>query len=239
MTESGAVPFFHDVEPVQRVRDDLLDVHFTGASTDRRPAVIFVHGMAEDTDPRPRDWDVFRGYGALAAASGLVGVTFDHRLHSGGHFPHAAADVAAVVERTRALEVVDGDRVLLWFFSLGGALAASWLPEPPPWLRGIALTYPVLAPPPDLPGDVARFDAVAAVSAHPGLPKLLVRVGDEIEWLARTQDAFVARARDADAALEVIELPDAAHGFEGHGHDPAARAAVDRAMRWAADALTR
>jgi hypothetical protein len=49
----------------------------------------------------PRDSTIFVGYGALAAASGLVGITFNHRLHSDMHYPHAADDVAVVVERAR------------------------------------------------------------------------------------------------------------------------------------------
>ena len=242
MTLPEQVPFFHGVEPVQRVRDDVIDIHVAGDSkSGRRPAVIFVHGgpVPEDAEPRPRDWEGFIGYGALAAAFGLVGITFNHRLYTAMHYPHAADDVAAVVERTRALDMVDGDRIALWFFSGGGALAASWLRDAPSWLRGIALTYPALAPPPSWPGDGPRFDAVTAVSAHPALPKLLVRVGDEIEFLARTQDAFVKKARDVDATLEVIELPHASHGFEGHGYDAVARDAVDRAMSWIVSVLDR
>jgi acetyl esterase/lipase len=240
MASSEKVPFFHDVETVRRVRDEVIDIHITEASkTGRRPAVIFVHGgpVPEDTEPRPRDWEGFIGYGALAAASGLVGITFNHRLYSDMHYPQAADDVAAIVERTRALEMVDGDRIGLWFFSGGGALAASWLRDAPSWLRGVALTYPVLAPPPGWSGDGPRFDAVAAVSAHPALPKLLVRVGDELEFFAQTQDAFVKEADDVGATLEIIEIPHASHGFEGHGYDAGARDAVDRAMNWMVSAL--
>ncbi|MER6987873.1 alpha/beta hydrolase [Saccharopolyspora hirsuta] len=228
------VPFFHDVQPVRRIRDDVMDVHLPDEVTGPRPAVIFVHGgpVPEDVEPRPRDWEGFIGYGALVAASGLVGITFNHRLHSDELYPEAADAVAAVVERTRALDEVDGDRIALWCFSGGGPIAASWLRAAPSWLRAVGFTYPVLAPPPDWPGDAPRFNAVEAVSAHPELPKLLVRVGDEFEYFVPTQDAFVEKARDAGADLEVIEIPNAAHGFEGHGANPEARAAVDRAVDW-------
>ncbi len=144
MTASEPLSFFHDVEPAQRVREDLLDIHvLKGSEATRRPAVIFVHGgpVPEDHRPRPRDSEVFLGYGALAAASGLVGITFDHRLHTDMHYPQAADDLAAVVQRTRALDVVDADRIVLWFFSGGGALAASWLRDAPSWLRGLAYAF--------------------------------------------------------------------------------------------------
>ena len=242
MTAPASLPFFHDVEPARRVREDLLDIHLAESSTTgRRPAVIFVHGgpVPEDHRPRPRDSEVFLGYGALAAAAGLVGITFDHRLHSDMHYPQAADDVAAVVERTRALDVVDADRVVLWFFSGGGGLAASWLRDAPSWLRGIALTYPVLAAPPGWAGDGPRFDAVSAVSVNPTLPTLLVRVGREYEFVAHTQDAFVAAARDADASLEVLDIAHASHGFEVEAYDAECRATVDRAMGWVATTLRR
>lgn len=232
MTE---IPFFHDVEPVRRVRDEVMDVHHpAGSHAGPRPAVIFVHGgpVPEDLEPRPRDWAGFIGYGALVAASGLVGITFNHRLHSDELYPEASDDVAAVVERVRELDAVDSDRIALWFFSGGGPIGAAWLRAAPSWLRAVGFTYPVLAPPPDWPGDAPRFNTVEAVSEHPALPKLLVRVGKDFEFFVPTQDAFVQEARSADADLEVIEIPDAAHGFEDHGAEPEAREAVDRAVSW-------
>ncbi|MHC1559028.1 alpha/beta hydrolase family protein [Actinomycetospora sp. C-140] len=229
-------PFFHDVEPVTRLREDLLDVHVRADHAGRRPAVIFIHGgpVPETHTPRPRDSALFRGYGALAAHAGLVGVTFDHPLHTDEHYPRSAAALDAVVARTRTLGQVDPDRIVLWFFCGGSPLAAAWLREPPSWLRGIAWTYPVLAPPPDWPGDAPRFNAVEAVGEHPALPKLLVRVGHEIPFIAGTQDAFVDAADAAGAALEVVTIEHAVHGFEVHPYDAEARAVVDGAIAWVA-----
>ncbi|GAA4780641.1 hypothetical protein GCM10023200_12370 [Actinomycetospora chlora] len=232
-----APTFFHDVPPARCTREDLLDVHVAEDATRPRPAVVFVHGGPIPPGHSPRNTDVFRGYGALAAAAGLIGITFDHHLHSGEHYPQAADDVAAAVARTRELPVVDADRLLLWFFSGGGAIAAAWLRDPPPWLRGIAWTYPILAPPPGWTGDVPRFDAVEAVGKHPALPTLLVRVGTEIEPARDTQDAFVAAADEAGAGLEILVIDHAGHGFEVQPYDAEARAVVDRAMAWAVATL--
>jgi acetyl esterase/lipase len=235
MAAPGGEPFFEDLEPVERVRDDWLDYYVPNHSdSPRRPAVIFVHGgpVREDQEPKPRDWDGFVSYGTLAAGRGLVGVTFNHRLYSDMHYPQAADDLAAVLERTRALDVVDTDRIALWHFSGGGPLAVDWMTRAPEWLRAIAWTYPVLAPPPDWPGDGPRFNAVTALRERPSLPKLLVRVGGEFEPLVPVQDTFVATAKDVGAALDVIDIPSAAHGFEGHGPNAAAREAVDEAMSW-------
>lgn len=242
MSEPDSKPFFFDIEPARRERQELLDVHTSPhADGGRKPAVLFVHGgpVPEEQQPRPRDWEGTIGYGALAAASGMVGITFNHRLYNlDTHYPIAADDVAEVVEQTRGLDSVDPDRIGLWFFSNGGGLAADWLNKRPYWLRCIAWTYPVLVPPPDWPDDRrARFDTVTAACSAPTLPKLLLRVGGEYEYLAQNQDELVDAVREHDSNLEVIELPDADHGFEHFGHVEESRAAVDRAMRWVAKNL--
>ena len=226
--------FFDGVVGPPARRCGAVDVHTT--SPQPRPAVVLVHGgpIPPDARPRPRESPVFAGYAALAAAAGLAAVTFDHRLHSAEHYPDAAADVAAAVEQARGLEEVDADRVALWFFSGGGALAADWLRATPPWLRAVAWTYPVLAPPPSRP-DLPRFDCVAAVAGAAGLPGLLVRVGREYAALVPAQDAFVAAA----PSLEVIDIPDAEHGYEIGAASRAARAAIERAVAWVAATLTR
>ena len=226
---------FAGIPRPDRRRLDALDVHTAPGTTGRRPAVVFVHGGPIPEGHSPRDSAVFAGYGALAAASGLVGITFDHPLHDDAAYPSSAGTLAAVVETTRSLDDVDPDRIALWFFSGGGALAADWLRAVPPWLRAVAWTYPVLAPPPDWPGDRERFDCVRAAAGAPEVPKLLVRVGAEYPSLVAAQEALVASA----GRLEVIDLPGSAHGFEAHGHEPQARHGVERAMTWVAETLRR
>lgn len=172
-------PFVLAVEPAQRRRQGNIDVHTARVPAGvPRPVVVFVHGgpLPADVKPTPRDWPTFLGYGALAAASGVVGVTVDHRLHDIIEYSVAAEDVASAVEQARGLDGVDPDRVGLWFFSGGGLLAADWLAAPPPWLCCVAMTYPVLAPPPGWDVE-ARFDPVAAASTATKLPMLLTGSG--------------------------------------------------------------
>jgi len=239
LSDDGTPPLFAGLDPAHRIRTDRLDV-YTPAHPDaeRRPAVVLVHGGPVAPDARPRDWPGAVGYATLAAASGLVGIVLEHRLHSGEHYPVAADDVAAAVQEARALDAVDPDRVGLWFFSGGGPLAVDWMRATPPWLRCLVWTYPVLAPPPDWDGDIPRFDAISALNACRDLPKLLMRVEREIPGLVPDQDAFVAAARAHEASLEVVDVPGAVHGFEGHDDagDPA-RTAILRAMSWAASTV--
>jgi acetyl esterase/lipase len=228
------------VAETEKRREGNLDSYWpadTGFGS--KPVIVFVHGgVPEDARPTPRDWPVYLGYGALAASRGVVGVTFDHRLQSMAAFPAAADDISSAVDRARALAGVDADRVALWFFSAGGLLAADWLSEPPPWLRCIALTYPVLAPPPGLDID-SRFRPVDALRNAGLLPILLTRVGRERPEITATVEAFTAEADIHQARLTVIDVPQGQHGFDTLDHDETSRAAVNQAMTWVVAALER
>ncbi|MFE0627837.1 alpha/beta hydrolase [Streptomyces sp. NPDC058864] len=227
-------PFLLDVPERPRERRERADLYLPGSvDGGPRPAVVFVHGgpVPAGARPTPRDWPAFVGYGWLAAAHGAVGVTVDHRLHDLGDFPRAAGDLADAVERVRADPRVDADRVALWFFSAGGLLSADWLAAPPPWLRCVAATYPVLAPLPNWGLTTSRFRPAAAVHGAGALPLVLTRVGRERTEIAATVEEFLAAAKEAGTDVDVLDLPDGVHGFETTDHGEQARGAVERAMR--------
>ncbi|MFD7974676.1 alpha/beta fold hydrolase [Streptomyces sp. NPDC059071] len=223
--------FVLDVPERPRERRGRVDLHLPDAEGPR-PAVLFVHGgpVTPDQVPTPRDSPFFLGYGRLAADLGLVGATLDHRLYGFADYPRAADDVAEAVELVRADPRVDADRIALWFFSAGGLLVADWLAAPPPWLRCVALNYPVLAPLPDWRRVEARFrpaDRVTAASP----PIVLTRAGLEHPMFQATVDHFLAVAEEAGAEVERIDVPTAHHGFEAVDHSPETRSAVRRAAR--------
>ena len=88
-----SVPLMNQV----RVRKDLtykriggaelkMDV-YSPASMRRgasRPAVIFIHGGRIPSNLRttPKEWGAYISFGQLVAASGFVGVTFNHRFYA-------------------------------------------------------------------------------------------------------------------------------------------------------------
>ena len=59
----------------------LLDVYVPAnlAEHERRPVAVLIHGSAAP-EYRPKDWGIFQSWGRLIAASGMIGVTFTHRL---------------------------------------------------------------------------------------------------------------------------------------------------------------
>jgi acetyl esterase/lipase len=221
-------PFVLSVSPVEPERHDRVDLYLPDA-TAPSPAIVFVHGgpVPAGVTPTPRDWPVFRGYGALAATHGCVGVTVDHRLHDPAAYPLAAEDVAAAVELARADPRVDPGRIALWFFSGGGPLLADWLRTPSPWLRCVAATYPLLA---GLPGFALdpRFRPVEAAATT--VPVVLTRVGLENPAIAATVEAFLAAARAGDTPLTVIDVPDGHHSFDLLDHTDESRRAVEQAF---------
>ncbi|MFJ4602540.1 alpha/beta fold hydrolase [Streptomyces griseoluteus] len=224
-------PFVLDVPERPRERRECVDLYLPDGQ-EARPAVVFVPGgpLPAGVRPTPRDWPTFTGYAALAARLGAVGVTLDHRLHTPDDLARAAEDVAAAVDLVRAHPGVDGDRVALWFFSGGGPLAAPWLSEPPPWLRCLAASYPLLEPIPGHGTDGDRFRPAAAVRGAGNLPVVLTRVGLEDPMLDATVERFLDAAGECGAEVEVIPAPHCRHGFETLDRTAEARAAVREAM---------
>ncbi|MEV6973202.1 alpha/beta fold hydrolase [Kitasatospora sp. NPDC093806] len=233
-------PFALDVPEQTRERIGRVDLHLpadlhpssdadTGAP---RPAVLFVHGgpLPETLRPTPRDWTTFVGYGRYAASRGVIGATLDHRLHSLADFPLAAQDVAEAVDLLRADPRVDADRIALWFFSAGGLLAADWLSAPPPWLRCLAATYPVLAPLPGWHAVDTRFRPAPALAGTGRLPVVLTRVGLEAPEIAATVEEFTAAAEAHRTDLEVIDVPHGHHGFDTLDPTDESRTAIQHAV---------
>ncbi|WP_055590014.1 alpha/beta hydrolase [Peterkaempfera griseoplana] len=224
--------FLMDLPERPRVRSGRVDLHLPEAGHPC-PAVLFVHGgpIPADSRPTPRDWPSLVGHARCAAGLGAVGAVVDHRLHDLGDYGRAAEDVAEAVALLRDDPHVDGERIALWFFSGGGLLAADWLAAPPPWLRCVAASYPVLAPLPNWGSMDPRFRPAAAVGTAGGLPVVLTRVGLEQPAIAATVAEFLAAAEDRKADVEVIDVPNGHHGFDTADPTEESRRAVDRAMR--------
>ncbi|MFF4409152.1 alpha/beta hydrolase [Streptomyces sp. NPDC001404] len=225
-------PFLMDLPERPRERTGRVDLHLPDAEH-TRPAVVFVHGgpVPEHVRPTPRDWPLYVGYGRYAAQLGAVGAVVDHRLHDITDYARAAEDVAAAVDLVRADPRVDADRVALWFFSGGALLSAQWLAAPPPWLRCVATTYPLLAPPSGWGLTDSRFHPAAEVRNAGRLPIVLTRVGlENAEFTAKVEE-FLTAAGDCGADVEVVDVPDGHHGFETTDHTEQSRHAVEHAMR--------
>jgi acetyl esterase/lipase len=227
------VPFVVDQADLADVvpeRHGVLDLYATAADRPR-PAVVLLHGgpIPAGLPVTPRDWPVYRGYGAMAAAAGVVGVTVDHPLHAPEDYPTAHAVVADAIDAVRADPRVDRDRIAVWAFSGGSPLLSPWLRRPPSWLRCLAATYPLLDSGPDsiLP---AGFRPVEALAAGPSVPFVLTRVGLESPPVAEGVDRFLTAAKSSGLAVDIVDVSHGHHGFDTVDPGPESAAAVRRAL---------
>ncbi|MFB6721835.1 nuclear transport factor 2 family protein [Kribbella sp. NPDC056345] len=206
-----------------------LDIYRPTGSA-RTGAILFVHGgpAPPDLAATPREWPVFKGYATAAARRGAVAAVVDHSLIGGlDKLSTAADEVEAAIGVLRSDPRVDPDRVVLWFFSGAGLLAGEWLDSRPDWLRGVALTYPLLATP---PGVDDLVNAAEVIGKHKDLPVLLTRAGLERAELAGPVAEFVSAG---GTALDIIDVPKGHHGFDMLDHTEESRAAVTKALDWA------
>jgi hypothetical protein len=85
----------------------------------RLPATVFIHGCRIPSNLRttPKDWGIYISFGQLVAASGFVGVTFNHRFHPWDSLSDSQNDVMDLVAHIRSnakLLGIDEDRIVLW-----------------------------------------------------------------------------------------------------------------------------
>jgi acetyl esterase/lipase len=216
----------------------LMDVYspLDAKPGERRPVLMFVHGGA-GSESRPKDWGIYKGWGRLAGASGLVGVTFTHRLD----FPkpllaESGADLAAAIDyvRTNAAKLgADPDRICLAAYSAGGPLLTLGYDEKRPYIRCLVAVYAFL----DLQQSSLHRDNEPAervkqysMIEHLGeararqIPMLIARAGrDEIPTMNDSIDRFIARAIRENANVTIMNHPVGVHGFDNQNDDDRSR----------------
>src|SRR5215207_1898646 len=210
---------------------------------ERRPAVIFIHGSA-GAEARAKDWGIYTSWGRLVAASGVVGVTFTHRLGYPKPFLNdAAGDVEAAVKYVRAHADslgVDRDRLCLAAYSGGGPLLSAAMRDRPPYVRCLVSFYAFLDVrqsemhrPYETPETLERFSPVAQLSGGvDGLaPVFVARAGlDQIPALNDSVDRFVREAVKQNAAVALFNHPRGVHGFDNQTDDARSREIIRAAL---------
>ena len=213
------------------------------SSGERRAVVLLVHGGPVPAVAHPKDWQVFRDYGRLIAASGLVAVTFNHRLHAPTDYFTAQSDVAMLIDyvRAHAKELsVDPDKVILWVFSGGGPLLTVGLDPQRTYLRGLVVYYGLLdfellgnpetrAVPREI---LDRLSPLAQLRQHGcSVPILLARAGKEsFPGLNTTIDAFMAETLSKGVNVELINHAGGEHAFDVRNDDARTREIIARTL---------
>jgi acetyl esterase/lipase len=194
-----------------------FDWYAPAANSGPRPAVILIHG-----GPGPalgaRRWQVFQSYGRMLAATGMVGIAFDHRLLGLDRYPDSAADVADLVRHVRDEATtlgVDSTRLALWAFSGGGPLLAAPLRERPSWLKLIVAYYTVMHPFGNAQDETFSTIAALGPDASNAPPIVVARAGlDMFPEINPSIDRFAAAANSAGATVDLLTHPTGRHSFD-------------------------
>ena len=217
--------------------------------TETRPAVIFVSG---DTPPEymlgVKDWGIYVGWGRLVAASGLIGIPFQHRVMEDLHpsrLDTVVQDVADAVAYVRAHAAdlhVDPDRLCIWAGSAGAVAGLRVaLADPQPAIRcvvsyyglfDLALYAQMRELPVPAPEVLQALSPLTYLRQHPErLPPIFIaRMEHDIPGLNIAVDAFVAAATAAQAPVELMNHPEGHHGFDTEDNDKQSRAIIAQTL---------
>lgn len=226
-----------------------MDLYYPPGSDERgaRPAVVFVTGFADRGaemlfGARFKEMGSFVSWAQLAAASGLVGITY-----SNAH-PHDVHDVLRhVVEHAAALGI-DERHVGIWACSGHAPNALSLMLDRPDVVRCAVLAYPYTL-------DLDRGSSVAeaarqfrfvtpasgrAVADFPrDVPVFIARAGrDTMPGLNTALDRFVTAALAANLALTVVNHSTGPHAFDLFDDTAASRAMVAQMLRFLTSELS-
>jgi acetyl esterase/lipase len=194
-----------------------FDLYAPARAARATAAVILIHG-----GPGPalgaRRWGIYTSYGRILAASGMIGIAFDHRFLGPDRLPDSVADLADLVRHVRdqagALGI-DASKLALWAFSGGGPLLAAPLRERPSWLKLVVGYYSAMQP---LGGSYDEsYSAIAALGrdASNAPPIVLARAGrDMFPEINASIDRFVAAANSAGATVDLLTHPTGRHSFD-------------------------
>jgi acetyl esterase/lipase len=204
------------------------------SSASRHPAVIFVHGEARpDKMERAKDWGQYVSWGQLAAASGLVGITFTHRSVEGlNRLAEVAGDVEDLIGYVRDHADglgIDADRLCIWTCSAGGPVGLyAALAQGADYVRCIVAYYAFMdlqhlqqwlggpIPPEVTSGQRQAFSPLYRMQGSRSVPPMfVVRAGcDGVTQLNESIDRFVAEALNRNVPLTLVNAPEAPHAFD-------------------------
>lgn len=223
-----------------------------GRSAERRPALVFVHGglVARQSGPPPTEWPTYRSWGRLAAAAGLVGVVFNHRMTTDENVAVASSDVTAALDYVRSNAAtlgVDPDRLCIAVYSAGGPLASGFMRERAPHIRCLVLFYPFLDlehmrsqspfrpahPAAHVDSLVPRYSPAHLLAVAPAdLPPIFLAMAgeDQIPRLNDSIERFMRAAVANRVELDFALHRRGAHGFDQRNHDARTHEILERVL---------
>lgn len=214
-----------------------LDLYYPNAAEAVRPGVIFVSGLSDEgartvLGCRMSEMESVRDWATLAAAAGLVGVTYATGVDT-------IADAGAVLRYLRAsgrAQGIDPGALALWSCSAHVPAALGLLMDEPAAFRCAVMLYGFML---DLDGSCAvsdaqrtwRFATPAGNRTVDDLPQsvalFIVRAGRDVyPFLNQSIDRFVAHALRCNLPITVHNYPSGEHAFDVNDDSDASREIV-------------
>jgi dienelactone hydrolase len=228
----------------------LFDVYRPRSADQAMPAVVFVHGDGpREVLADAKDWGQYTSWGRLVAASGLAGVTFNHRsTHGATELSEAASDVDDLIShvRERADELgLEPNRLCIWTCSAGGPIGMRAALVADEHVCCAVCFYGMLdlrhlrEQIADTVADevLEDFSPVCKlpVDGRDVPPLLLARAGLDRPVFNEAIDRFAAEAIHRGAAVDLLTHPHGQHGFDVLDDDDRSREIIARTlafMRW-------
>jgi acetyl esterase/lipase len=213
----------------------------------RRPAVVFIHGgrIPPNLRSKPKDWGVFISYGQLVAASGYVGVTFNHRFYTWDSLGDSQSDVNDLIAYVRSNAEslgIDKDRIILWSVSAGGIFLSHTLRDVPPYIRGLVCFYSELdlqnlrkvAPASVTDETLREYSPVYhLIKYKKGIPPIFIaRAGLDDADLNSGIDRFVQVALTNNLTIDLVNHAEGHHGFDVDDNNERSREIIKRALEF-------
>ncbi len=185
----------------------------------KRPAVVFINGVGDRPTSKLKEWEIYKSWGRLVAASGWIGVNFEARSNSAPDIRDAFAFLRANAESLG----IDADRI--------GAWACS---------GNVTTGLPVLMTGPDagVRGAVIYYGVAELPSIRKDLPVYYVRAGRDNPRLnagiAETWKSAIA----ADAPWAMVNAPGSQHAFDALDETDESRRIVRETLDFYRDLFT-
>jgi acetyl esterase/lipase len=224
-------------------KDLLLDVYLPSnvKNGDSLPGVIFIHGGPVSSERNMKESGQYLSWGKLAAANGLVGITFNHRYYEPELFEQSASDVVTAVEfvRKQAGNLnLNPNRLCLWTCSGGGPHICFALRDQPEYVRCMVMYYAVLDVRPvefivQAVGKETAFQYSPMVYLQDNpirFPIFIARAGLDDPRINGIMDGFISQALEKNLNIEFMNHSQGQHGFDIVDDDDRSRQIIARTL---------
>src|SRR6267154_1334675 len=200
----------------------LMDIYTPSIGSEKTnlPIVVLAHGAA-GAQYKPKDWGLFRSWGRLIAAAGMLAAVFTHRLsYPKPLLAEAALDVSNAIDYIRAgVGSFNADPGRIWLLAFYAYLDIQLSPthiehETAEFLK-------MYSPISYLDGNTSN------------MPLFVARAGqDEIPGINKSIDRFVTAAVAANLPLTFMNHPAGEHGFDNQNDDDRSREIIRAALEF-------